>query len=136
MLSGEEMAQFWRNYLARVEDSQNPLAAPILADLAGLPPVFMAVAECDILAEQNFAMADRLAAAGVAVRSVVYRGATHSFLEAVSIAPLAARAFDEASQWLRNLSSRSAAGGEPQTAPRSRRVGVGEIGVALSTDDE
>ena len=52
----------------------------------GLPPAFLAAAECDILAEQSAEMAQRLRAAGVPVESIVYPGASHSFLEAVSIA--------------------------------------------------
>ena len=46
-------------------------------------------------------MARRLCAAGVTTRAVVYPGATHSFLEAVAIAPLADRALAEASHWLK-----------------------------------
>ena len=47
-------------------------------------------------------MAERLAAAQVPCEAHVYEGATHSFLEAVSIAPLAERAIAEAAHWLRN----------------------------------
>jgi acetyl esterase len=77
--------------------------APLRADLTGLPPAFMAIAECDILADCNHAFASRLGEAGVPVRAVTYAGATHSFLEAVSIAPLAARAFDEQAAWIREI---------------------------------
>jgi acetyl esterase len=103
MLSTEEMAAFWRNYLTDPAQADNPLASPILADLTGLPESFLAIAECDILAEQSEAMAARLTAAGVRVHIRVYEGATHSFLEAVSIAPLADRSLSEASAWLRGL---------------------------------
>ena len=41
--------------------------------------------------------------AGVATRAVTYRGATHSFLEAVSIAPLAGHALDEQAAWIRDI---------------------------------
>lgn len=101
MLTGEEMAEFWANYLAQPSDAHNPLANPALAELSGLPPVFLAVAECDLLAEQSHAAAARMHAAGVEVTKVVYPGACHSFLEAVAIAPLADRALAEASDWLR-----------------------------------
>lgn len=101
MLTSEEMAGFWANYLASPADRLNPLANPARAELKGLPPAFLAVAECDLLAGQSLAMAKRLEAAGVPAECRVYRGACHSFLEAVSISPLADRAFDEASTWLR-----------------------------------
>ncbi|WP_284734700.1 alpha/beta hydrolase fold domain-containing protein [Sphingosinicella terrae] len=101
MLTVEEMDRFWTDYVAGPEDLDDPLAAPALADLAGLPPAFMAIAECDILLDVNRQVAERLARAGVEVDARIYPGATHSFLEAVSISRLANRALEEASQWLR-----------------------------------
>jgi len=100
MLTTEEMEQFWVNYLADPEDGRNPLANPALADLAGLPPVFIAIAECDLLAGQGAAIARRLEAAGVPVRAVSYAGACHSFLEAVAIASIADRALNDTAAWL------------------------------------
>lgn len=100
VLTWQEMGQFWRNYLRGPEDQSNPLANLSLANLESLPPAFMTIAECDILRDENLAMADRLRAAGVPVRSMVYRGATHSFLEAVSIAKVSDRALADASEWL------------------------------------
>jgi acetyl esterase len=102
MLSAAELDGFWGNYLASPADAQSPLARPMLADLHGLPPIALTVAECDILAEQSLAIAERLRAAQVSVRLDVYPGATHSFLEAVSIAPLAQRAIAEGAAWLRD----------------------------------
>jgi len=101
MLSAEEMAAFWRNYLRGPDDARDPLASPMLADLSGLPPAFLAVAACDILAEQSVKLAARLEAAGSRARVEVYEGATHSILEAVSVSLLADRAIEEASVWLR-----------------------------------
>lgn len=100
MLTCEEMAGFWRDYLRSGADSRDPLACPIHADLRGLPQAFLVIAECDILAEQNLEMAARLEAAGVKVRSRVYAGASHSFLEAVSIAKISDRAIAETAAWL------------------------------------
>jgi len=102
LLTYEEMKGFWRNYLRGPADTLDPLASPIRAELSGLPPVFMAIAECDILLEENQAMAKKLGQAGVHVEPVVYPGATHSFLEAVSIAKIADRALQETSIWLVN----------------------------------
>jgi len=100
-LTVDEMAVFWENYTRDPSDLDNPLAVPFEADLAGLPTAFFAIAECDILADGNRAMAERLTQAGVPTEAHVYRGATHSFLEAVSVAPLANRALDDAAGWLR-----------------------------------
>lgn len=99
-----EMAAFWHNYLADFEaESRNPLACPIHADVSGLPPAFMCIPECDVMLDESLEMAGRLRRAGVFTQSVVYPGATHSFLEAVSIARIADRAFDDASRWLSDM---------------------------------
>lgn len=102
MLGSGEMTQFWRNYMRDARDADDPLVCPVLGRLQDLPPAFFTIAECDILAHQNGVMAERMRAAGVAVEAVVYRGASHSFLEAVSIAGISGRALDDASRWLRS----------------------------------
>lgn len=84
-----EARQYWSNYLRSPEDENDPYACPILADLTGFPPVMLVVPELDIVAEHSFTMCDRLKAAGVEVECRSYRGAIHSFLEAMSISPLA-----------------------------------------------
>ena len=101
MLEASEMQGFWRNYLDDDAQRRDPLVMPLLAELHGLPPAFVAIAECDILADGNRAMAAALRMHGVAVDVREYRGATHSFLEAVPVSPLADRALDEAAAWLR-----------------------------------
>ena len=101
MLTSEEMGQFWTDYLGRAEDARNPLATPLQADLHDLPPVFLCVPQCDVLTGQSLMLHDRLKAAGNRTEAVVYAGASHSFLEAVSISPVAERAFDDAAAWLR-----------------------------------
>jgi acetyl esterase len=100
MLSCEEMDEYWQNYLRDERDALDPLACPLLASLAGLPPAFLVIAECDILAEQSINMARRLLGAGVPAESAVYAGASHSFLEAMSIAAVSNKALDDASRWL------------------------------------
>jgi acetyl esterase len=94
------MAAFWTNYLANPDDARDPLAAPLRAHLEGLPPALLISAQCDVLAEQSIAFAERLRAAGVAVAHNEYPGATHSFLEAVSIAAVARRALSDGAAWL------------------------------------
>lgn len=101
MLNRDEMQTFWANYLTHAQEESNPLACPALADLRGLPPAFMTIPECDILSEQSVSLANQLKAAGVSVRAQLYPGATHSFLEAVSIAPVADRALHDGAVWLR-----------------------------------
>ncbi|MCL7715241.1 alpha/beta hydrolase [Stenotrophomonas mori] len=102
MLSGAEMDEFWRAYLGPVpEAGAGPLAAPLHADLRGLPPALLLWGDRDVLAEQNAAMVQRLDAAGVAVASRVYPGAPHSFIEAMAVSEQARDAIAEGSRWLR-----------------------------------
>ncbi|MBS0583625.1 MAG: alpha/beta hydrolase fold domain-containing protein [Proteobacteria bacterium] len=103
LLTAAEMETFWVNYLERTSESLNPLASPMRADLAGLPPAFLVCAQCDVLAEQSIAFAAKLRAAGVPADLVEYAGATHSFLEAVSISELADRAIADGAAWLSRL---------------------------------
>jgi acetyl esterase len=98
-----EMDAYWRNYLRDAQDLSNPLACPLRADVTGLPPAFLAVPECDVMYDEDVAMGEKLRRAGVHAQTVVYPGATHSFLEAVSIASISDRAFDEASRWLSDM---------------------------------
>lgn len=98
-----EMEAFWNNYLRSPADADNPLACPLRAELHGLPHAFLAIPECDVIYDENLEMGEKLRRAGVAAQSVVYPGATHSFLEAVSIARISDRAFSEAAKWLSDM---------------------------------
>jgi acetyl esterase len=101
MLSADEMRGFWTNYLRGPADVANPLACPTTARLEGLPPAFLTIPECDLLTEQSLKMAGLLREADVPVRAEFYKGASHSFLEAVSVSAIAARALDDGARWLR-----------------------------------
>lgn len=101
MLGADEMVGFWDNYLSNPDQAKDPLVSPVHADLKGLPPVFMVIPECDILTEQNFRLAELLERAGVKVTPSLYKGASHSFLEAMSIASISNRAIDDTAAWLR-----------------------------------
>lgn len=100
LLTTDELAQYIHNYVGGTPHAANPLALPIHADLHGMPPSFHTIAQCDPLADGDRAMVAKLEAAGNAVTSIVYPGATHSFLEAVSVASLADQALSDASSWL------------------------------------
>lgn len=104
VLQRAEMLHYYESYLgADALLRPEPYAAPLLADLRRLPPAFLAIPECDILAEQSVAMADRMRKAGVDVTSIVYPGATHSFLEAMSVAQVARRAIADGAKWVKEM---------------------------------
>jgi len=101
MLGSDEIDMFWANYLRDDADRLDPLACPLKADLSGLPPTLLVVPECDVLAAQSSTMHERMIAAGVDAQHHGYPGATHSFLEAMSISTLAMQAIQDAAVWLR-----------------------------------
>jgi acetyl esterase len=102
MLSGDEMDAFWNSYLGKDARHRNdPLAVPMRAALHDLPPAFLVMAERDVLGEQSLRMSELLRAQGNQVQLRRYPGASHSFLEAMSISSLARQAIEEGASWLR-----------------------------------
>lgn len=99
-LTSEEIDFFRKNYVRDEQDLDDPLVSPLHTDLHGLPSSFLAIAQCDILAGENRAMANALRNANVNVEEHVYQGAAHSFLEAVKIAAISGIALDDAARWL------------------------------------
>ncbi|MCQ8242088.1 alpha/beta hydrolase fold domain-containing protein [Rhizosaccharibacter radicis] len=102
-LTEAEMRGFWNGYAPEPAQRHHPRASLLRGSLRGLPPVLIALAECDVLHDEGAALAEALALAGVPVRALTYRGMPHSFLEAMSISPDSARAFDDAAAWLRDV---------------------------------
>ena len=100
VLTREKMDFYWRCYAPREIDRLHPLAAPLRADLRGLPPCLLHVAELDVLAAENFAMERRLREAGVAVEATTFPGVLHGFLRAIGHVKAADRAVAEAGAWL------------------------------------
>jgi len=98
-----EAQSYYANYLSDwAAEKDDPLACPILADLRGLPPVLLVIPECDLLTEQSLAIESRLEAAGVDTSAIIYPGATHSFLEAMSVAKVARDAIRDGAQFVRS----------------------------------
>jgi acetyl esterase len=80
LLTRAEMEWFWDQYLREDADGHDPRAAPLLAaDLSGLPPTTLVVAELDPLRDEGLAYAERLRAAGVPTEVTVFPGAAHGF---------------------------------------------------------
>lgn len=101
MLGDAEMQTYWANYVRSAADLDLPLVCPLRADLAGLPAALLVIPECDVLAEQGHEMLAKLRGANVRASARVYAGATHSFLEAASVAEISRRALADTAQWLR-----------------------------------
>jgi hypothetical protein len=101
-LSSAEMAWFWRNYLGGTPVG-NPLAAPLHADLSGLPPLYLTLATMDPLADDTRALAGRLAVDDVAHECREYPGLVHGFLQMTARSGAARRAMADAGLAIRRL---------------------------------
>lgn len=91
LLGPREMAWFWDHYLPATDRRADHLAAPLrAADLAGLPPTVLVVADLDPMRDEGLAYAARLTEAGVPVRLRHVPGLVHGFLRFSAQVPAAA----------------------------------------------
>jgi acetyl esterase len=102
-LSKERMAFYWSVYVPHAADRLHPLAAPLRADLRGLPPVLVHLAELDVLRSEGEALVGRLREAGVGVETEIFPGVVHGFLRATATVGKARDAVAKAGAWLRGL---------------------------------
>lgn len=100
LLNRDELLDYARNYLRDATQAGNPLAFPLSGEFHNLPATLLVVPELDVLAEQSFSMAARMTAAGVRTTVIRYPGATHSFLEAMSIAAVARQGIADGAAFL------------------------------------
>lgn len=90
-----EMRWFWDHYLPDPERRDLPLASPLRAELAGLPPAHIVVAGHDPLRDEGVAYAERLRAAGVEASLAEYPSLTHGFFRLTGVVPAARAAVDD-----------------------------------------
>jgi acetyl esterase/lipase len=75
-------------------DLRDPRVSPAYADLAGLPPLYLPVAQFDTLRSGTYALAESALRAGVAVTAESWPGAVHGWQGLVSVGvPEAVAAF-------------------------------------------
>jgi acetyl esterase/lipase len=67
--------------------TRDPLASPLLADLSGMPPLFLQIGSADDLLDDNLQMAAAAARAGVAVQLQVVPEMPHVWQRFVGYAP-------------------------------------------------
>lgn len=95
MLTTKALNWFMDNYAPDPADRLDTRASPMLRpNLNSLPPALVISAEFDPLVDECAAYADRLAAAGVAVKHVCFAGMIHPFLTLGAIIQDSARAED------------------------------------------
>jgi acetyl esterase len=101
-LSQTQMRWIWETYLERPEQQSDWRAAPILADLADLPPAHLIVGSLDPLLDDSHHLAARLKEAGVPCRLAVYDGINHGFIRYGRLIATARRAIGDCAAALRN----------------------------------
>ncbi len=102
-LSTRLMRFFWNNYVRTPDQLTHPLAAPLRAELAGLPPLRIAAAELDVLADESLALAEKAKRAGVDTEYALYAGVTHGFLRAAASVSRAERCLADGAAWLARI---------------------------------
>lgn len=89
------MRWYWDCYVPDVDDRNDPRAAPLRAELTGLPPAVVVTAGHDPLWSEGVAFVDALRAAGVSTVHRDHPGAIHGFLTMPTLG-ICARARTEA----------------------------------------
>jgi acetyl esterase len=109
VLEETHISYFFKQYIRSEADRDDWRFAPLdgltesggVADLEGVAPVWMGLAECDPLVDEGLLYADRLRMAGVAVDLEIYRGVVHEFIKMGRAVPEAARAHADAARALK-----------------------------------
>ena len=102
-LNTERMAFYWNVYVPHEIDRLHPLAAPLRADLTGLPPVMVLLAELDVLRSEGEALVAKLRASGVPVETETFAGTVHGFLRATGSVQKARDAVAMAGAWMKRI---------------------------------
>lgn len=78
-ISPSRMLQYIQWYFEDLADMDDPLASPLNADLANLPPMLVLSAQYDSLSGEEKQFADKAAAAGCQVEYHLYENCQHGF---------------------------------------------------------
>ena len=100
-LSQTQMRWIWETYLERPEQQRDWRAAPLLADLKGLPPAHLVVGNLDPLLDDSQRLAARMEEAGVPCELKVYEGLNHGFIRYGRLITAARRAVADCAAALR-----------------------------------
>ena len=101
VLSTPTMHWFWDQYVPDRQRRSDPLVAPLLADLAGLPPLYLSAAELDPLRDDSERLAAKLALAGVDFDYRLWRGVCHACIMMSRLLPAADGQIAEVADFLR-----------------------------------
>ena len=101
ILSTPTMRWFWDQYVPDPAAREHPLVSPLLADLVGLPPLYVSAAELDPLRDDSERLAGRLALAGVDFDYRLWRGVCHACFMMSRLLPAADAQIAEVADFLK-----------------------------------
>ncbi len=87
------------------KDPRTPLAAPLYADLKGLPPLLIQVGERETLLDDSTRIAERAQAAGVSVTLEVWDGMIHVWQLFAAMLPEGQQAIERVGEFVRQHTS-------------------------------
>ena len=100
MFAGDKLGALVHAYLGDT-DPCSPLASPLYADLAGLPPLLIHVGEREVLRDDSVQLAERVRAAGGVVELKVWPVVPHAWQLAHQAVPEGRQSLQEAAGFLR-----------------------------------
>ncbi len=92
---------FFQHYIDSVDRSDWRFAPLKSAEVDGVAPAWVGLAECDPLVDEGVLYADKLRAAGVPVDLEIYRGVVHGFIKMGRAIPEARQLHQDAAKALR-----------------------------------
>jgi monoterpene epsilon-lactone hydrolase len=100
MFRGSDIAASARYYLGDT-DPRNPLASPLYADLAALPPLLIHVGADEVLRDDSTRLAERARVSGVSVQLKIWPVVPHAWQLAPHRIPEARQSLRESASFLR-----------------------------------
>jgi acetyl esterase/lipase len=99
MFYGDDIGPTARIYLGTA-DPRHPLASPLYADLANLPPLLIHVGAKEVLLDDSRRLAEKAQAAGVSVDFKIWPAVPHAWQLAPSLIPEARQSVQQAAEFL------------------------------------
>lgn len=102
-LGTAEMERYWNDYLPDQDARQNPFAVLMLANLAGLPPLYLAACEFDPLLNDSQRLFERAKAAGIDCEFRLWKGMVHAAVSLMGWVDVMGTEVDRVGEFLRRV---------------------------------
>ncbi|MDR3664210.1 MAG: alpha/beta hydrolase [Mycobacterium sp.] len=96
-----EVIDVWAKAYLAGADPRTPLANPLYADLAGLPPLLIQVGDHEVLLDDSTRLAERAQAAGVQVKLEIWPEMIHRWHSYAAVLPEGQQAIEDIGTFLR-----------------------------------